>query len=143
MGAVLVIDAATFVVSAAMLARLGPLVPSAPEAAGAAAADETGPRGMLAAVLGDVGAGARLAFRERGLRSLMVVNAVATLAFGAGQHMCLGMHVARAEMTVAFNALLDRLPNLRLDPDAEPPELIGMYERGATELNVLFDEGAS
>jgi len=66
-----------------------------------------------------------------------------TLAFGAGQHMCLGMHVARAEMTVAFNALLDRLPNLRLDPDAEPPELIGMYERGATELNVLFDEGAS
>jgi len=40
---------------------------------------------MLAAVLGDIGAGARLAFRERGLRSLMVVNAVATLAFGAEQ----------------------------------------------------------
>ncbi len=31
------------------------------------------------------------------------------------------MHVARAEMTVGIGALLDRLPNLRLDPDAEPP----------------------
>ena len=42
------------------------------------------------------------------------------LAFGNGPHVCLGMHVARAEMTVGINALLDRLPNLRLDPDAEP-----------------------
>ncbi len=62
-----------------------------------------------------------------------------TLAFGGGPHVCLGMHVARAEMTVAINALLDRLPGLRLDPDAEPPQLIGMYERGATELNVVFE----
>ena len=44
-----------------------------------------------------------------------------SLAFGSGPHVCLGMHVARAEMTVGLNALLDRLPNLRLDPDAEPP----------------------
>ena len=44
-----------------------------------------------------------------------------TLAFGGGPHVCLGQHVARAEMTIAINALLDRLPNLRLDPDAEPP----------------------
>jgi cytochrome P450 len=61
-----------------------------------------------------------------------------TLAFGGGAHVCLGMHVARAEMTVAINALLDRLPNLRLDPDAEPPRIIGMYERGATAIPVLF-----
>ena len=33
-------------------------------------------------------------------------------------HVCLGMHVARAEMFVAMNAVLDRLPNLRFDPDA-------------------------
>jgi hypothetical protein len=38
----------------------------------------------------------------------------------------------------ASGALLDRLPNLRLDPDAPPPGLIGMYERGATEIPVLF-----
>ena len=49
-----------------------------------------------------------------------------------------GMHVARAEMAVGIGALLDRLPNLRLDPDAEPPRIIGMYERGVTEIPVLF-----
>jgi hypothetical protein len=27
---------------------------------------------------------------------------------------------------------------MRLDPDAEPPELIGMYERGATEIPVVW-----
>jgi cytochrome P450 len=60
------------------------------------------------------------------------------LAFGSGPHVCLGMHVARAEMAVGINALLDRLPNLRLDPDAEPPRYIGMYERGATAIPVVF-----
>ncbi|ONH60785.1 cytochrome [Frankia sp. CcI49] len=61
-----------------------------------------------------------------------------SLGFGGGPHICLGMHVARAEMAVGIGALLDRLPNLRLDPDAAPPRLIGMYERGATEIPVLF-----
>ncbi len=62
-----------------------------------------------------------------------------SLGFGQGTHICLGMHVARAEMTVAISALLDRLPNLRLDPDAEAPRFVGMYERGATAIPVLFD----
>lgn len=61
------------------------------------------------------------------------------LGFGQGSHICLGMHVARAEMAVAIGALLDRLPNLRLDPDAEAPRFVGMYERGATAIPVLFD----
>ena len=61
-----------------------------------------------------------------------------TLAFGNGPHVCLGMHVARAEMFVGISALLDRLPNLRLDPDAEPPRYIGFYERGATAIPVRF-----
>jgi cytochrome P450 len=60
------------------------------------------------------------------------------LAFGSGPHICLGMHVARAEMLTGIGALLDRLPNLRLDPDAPRPVIIGMYERGPTELPVLF-----
>jgi cytochrome P450 len=62
----------------------------------------------------------------------------ASVAFGGGPHVCLGMHVARAEISSGVGALLDRLPNLRLDPDAEPPRFIGMYERGVTELPVLF-----
>jgi cytochrome P450 len=61
-----------------------------------------------------------------------------TLAFGNGPHVCLGMHVARAEMAVGIGALLDRLPNLRLDSDEEPPRFIGMYERGATAIPVVF-----
>jgi cytochrome P450 len=62
-----------------------------------------------------------------------------TLAFGSGAHICLGMHVARGELTTAVGAVIDRLPNLRLDPDAEQPSIIGMYERGPTEINVLWD----
>lgn len=41
------------------------------------------------------------------------------LAFGHGVHQCLGAQLARAEMTLAFRALLRRLPGLRL---AVPPE---------------------
>lgn len=61
-----------------------------------------------------------------------------SLGFGGGPHICLGMHLARAEMTVAIGALLDRLPNLRLDPDAEPPRPVGFYERGMTAIPVVF-----
>ena len=61
------------------------------------------------------------------------------LGFGGGPHICLGMHVARAEMSVGISALLDRLPNLRLDPDAEPPRPVGLYERGVMEIPVVFD----
>ncbi|MGW0246241.1 cytochrome P450 [Nocardia goodfellowii] len=61
-----------------------------------------------------------------------------SFAFGGGAHACLGMHVAKAEMLTGVGALLDRLPNLRLDPTADAPRFIGMYERGATEIPVVF-----
>jgi cytochrome P450 len=61
------------------------------------------------------------------------------LGFGGGPHLCLGQHVARAELHVAIDALLTRLPNLRLDPDAPQPTFIGMYERGPTEINAIWD----
>lgn len=60
------------------------------------------------------------------------------MGFGSGPHICLGMHVARAEMHTAIDALLDRLPNLRLDPDAAPPQIIGMYERGPAEVPAVW-----
>ena len=62
-----------------------------------------------------------------------------SFGFGSGPHVCLGMHVARAEMSVGIAALLDRLPNLRLDPDAEPPSRIGFYERGVMDIPVLWE----
>ncbi|MBV9042418.1 MAG: cytochrome P450 [Acidimicrobiia bacterium] len=62
-----------------------------------------------------------------------------TLGFGGGPHVCLGSHVARAEMATGIGALLDRLCNLRLDPDAEPPRPTGFYERGVMEIPVVWD----
>jgi cytochrome P450 len=41
------------------------------------------------------------------------------LAFGLGKHFCLGYHLARLEVLTATRALLERLPNLRLDPRRE------------------------
>jgi cytochrome P450 len=61
-----------------------------------------------------------------------------SLGFGGGPHICLGMHVARAEMHTAISALLDRLPDLRLDPNEPAPQIIGMYERGPTAIPVVW-----
>jgi cytochrome P450 len=60
------------------------------------------------------------------------------LGFGHGPHTCLGMHVARMEIAHGIGALLDRLPNLRLDPDAPEPRIIGLYERGPDAVPVRF-----
>ncbi len=61
------------------------------------------------------------------------------MAFGTGPHQCLGMHLARMELEVGVNAVLDRLPNLRLDPDAEHPVISGYAFRGPPSLPVLYD----
>ena len=63
------------------------------------------------------------------------------LAFGTGQHQCLGMHLARLELRAGLDAILDRLPNLRLDPDADTAQVVieGYAFRGPRSLPVLFD----
>ena len=60
------------------------------------------------------------------------------IAFGFGPHMCLGMHLARMETRVAVDALLDRLPRLRLDPEADPPFVQGTAFRSPPALHVRF-----
>jgi cytochrome P450 len=60
------------------------------------------------------------------------------LGFGGGSHICLGMHLARTEMEIGIGALLDRLPNLRLDPEEDRPRIVGMYHRGPTAIPVQF-----
>ncbi|MFJ6215494.1 cytochrome P450 [Streptomyces sp. NPDC092296] len=42
------------------------------------------------------------------------------LAFGRGTHNCFGAHLARAELTVGLEALLDRFPGLHLPEGREP-----------------------
>ena len=62
----------------------------------------------------------------------------AHISFGNGPHLCLGMHLARMEMRVALNLLFDRLPDLRLDPDATDPHIRGQVFRSPTAVPVLF-----
>ena len=68
------------------------------------------------------------------------------LAFGDGPHFCLGAHLARLEAQVALNALLDRLPGLRLEPgettrtrwgsrSARPPRSPWRSPPGMTDLS--------
>jgi cytochrome P450 len=61
------------------------------------------------------------------------------ISFGTGPHMCLGMHLARLETRALLDGVLDRLPNLRLDPNAEDPHIHGLTFRAPTALPVLFD----
>jgi cytochrome P450 len=60
-------------------------------------------------------------------------------AFAFGPHICIGQHLARVEMTRALNAILDRLPNLRLDPQRPRPEIRGIMMRVPKHIHVRFD----
>lgn len=61
---------------------------------------------------------------------------VHNMGFGFGPHRCLGMDVARQEMVVAINGLLDRFPKMRLDPSKPKPEYRGVDHRGMTAVTV-------
>jgi cytochrome P450 len=63
------------------------------------------------------------------------------LAFGHGIHQCLGQQLARVELRVAFPALVDRFPTLRL---AVPPEEVDLRPEtadiyGVKSLPVTWD----
>lgn len=60
------------------------------------------------------------------------------LAFGFGEHFCAGSHLALLEARLALNLLLDRLPNLRLDP-AEECHVVGLAFRSPNRLPVRFE----
>jgi cytochrome P450 len=61
------------------------------------------------------------------------------IAFGAGPHICIGINLARMELRLGVNALLDELPGLRLDPAKPAPVISGHALRGPNEIHVLFD----
>ncbi len=60
------------------------------------------------------------------------------IAFAAGPHMCLGMHLARIETEVMLNVLLDRFDDIALDPGDRDPHIRGMTFRSPTSLPVTF-----
>ena len=61
------------------------------------------------------------------------------LAFNLGPRYCAGAPLARAEAFEAIDALLNRLRNLRLQPEAESPRFEGFLFAGFRPLHILFD----
>jgi len=59
-------------------------------------------------------------------------------AFAFGPHVCIGQHLARGEMTRALTAILDGMPNLRLDPDKPAPQVRGTMMRVPHSIHVKF-----
>ncbi len=61
------------------------------------------------------------------------------LAFGHGSHFCLGSSLARLELQVVFEELIDRLPGLRLVDRSEPPHRPANFVTGFESLPVCVD----
>jgi len=60
------------------------------------------------------------------------------MAFGHGPHFCLGAALARLEGEIVLEALLTRLPGLRLENTAPPQWQRSLNFRGLTRLDVAF-----
>ncbi|MBU0668860.1 MAG: cytochrome P450 [Alphaproteobacteria bacterium] len=58
------------------------------------------------------------------------------LAFGAGAHQCLGLHLARLEMRILFEALLDRIDSVELA--GEPARAKSTFVGGLKALPLRF-----
>jgi len=58
------------------------------------------------------------------------------IAFGLGEHFCLGAGLARLELRVMFATLLERLPDLALDGEAE--RLRSTFIGGIKHMPVRF-----
>jgi cytochrome P450 len=62
-----------------------------------------------------------------------------SFGFGFGPHMCIGQFVAKTEINCALNAILDLMPNIRLDPNKPAPEIVGAQLRGPHHVHVIWD----
>ncbi|MBX7430584.1 cytochrome P450 [Mycobacterium sp. Y57] len=63
------------------------------------------------------------------------------ISFAAGEHTCMGLHLARMETRVATECLLDRLTDIRLHTD-DDPHIHGQPFRSPTVLPVTFAPSA-
>ncbi|MGY1452213.1 cytochrome P450 [Streptomyces sp. SS8] len=59
------------------------------------------------------------------------------LAFALGRHFCVGALLAKAEVEIGVNQLLDAMPDMRLADGAEVAEQ-GVFTRGPREVPVVF-----
>jgi cytochrome P450 len=63
---------------------------------------------------------------------------LAHMAFGQGNHICLGIHFARMELRVALERVLARLPGLALDPAEPDVHISGLASRTAVRLPCVW-----
>ncbi|MCE2392810.1 MAG: cytochrome P450 [Proteobacteria bacterium] len=61
------------------------------------------------------------------------------MGFGSGPHFCIGNQLARMELRVALNRLLDAFPRMQLDPEAPEPFVTGLYFRMPTAVPVILN----
>lgn len=67
-------------------------------------------------------------------------NAARHLAFSQAQHHCPGFNLSKLEQVIAFRALIERLPNLRLTPGKNDfRHLPGFVLRALDKLHLSFD----
>ncbi|MCK9541744.1 MAG: cytochrome P450 [Novosphingobium sp.] len=72
----------------------------------------------------------------RGGESDISVKLNPHMTFGAGPHLCLGMHLARNELDIVFQEAFAALPQFRL---AAPPKVHAGGVFGVTELRLCWD----
>jgi cytochrome P450 len=60
-------------------------------------------------------------------------------AFGLGIHRCLGQNFARIQLAIAFEELLARATNFRLEEGAELRRLVGVSLGTPEQLWLTFD----
>jgi cytochrome P450 len=63
------------------------------------------------------------------------------LAFGLGTHRCVGLHLARLELKIAFTELHRRLPTFSLDPEVVPRDHLGLAW-GVGNVHLQFAPGS-
>jgi cytochrome P450 len=79
------------------------------------------------------------AFASRDQADMRRTDAGRHLAFGLGIHYCLGAALARMEVRIAMELLLERLPGLRLAPGSPVLYLPNFLHRGPRRLLVEWD----
>lgn len=65
------------------------------------------------------------------------------LAFGFGVHQCLGQQLARLELKIAFPALFDRFPDLRIEQEPQTADYKDSLVYGLQQLQVSWGKSTS
>jgi cytochrome P450 len=68
-------------------------------------------------------------------------NAKRQIAFGFGTHVCIGQHLSKLEMIIAWEQLFDNVGSMRLDCDPQSLEYMpNILLRGLENLQVVFEK---